>query len=31
MDWEKAEIGNMKSAVAAAAPTAYLRVGFDIL
>jgi hypothetical protein len=31
MDWEKAEIGNMKRAAAAAAPNAYLRIAFDIL
>jgi hypothetical protein len=31
MDWEKAEIGNMKRAAAAAAPSAYLRIAFDIL
>src|SRR6185436_1336685 len=31
MDWEKAEIGNMKRAVAAAAPNAYLRIAVDIL
>jgi hypothetical protein len=31
MDWEKAAIGNMKSAVAAAAPNANLRIAFDIL
>jgi hypothetical protein len=30
MDWEKAEIGNTKSAIAAAAPNAYLRIAFDI-
>jgi hypothetical protein len=30
MDWEKAEIGNTKSAVAAAAPNAYLRIDFNI-
>jgi hypothetical protein len=30
MDWEKAEIGNTKSAVAAAAPNACLRTAFNI-
>src|SRR6266540_2899027 len=30
MDWEKAEIGNTKRAVAAAAPNAYLRISFNI-
>jgi hypothetical protein len=31
MDWEKAEIGITKRAVAAAAPNAYLRIPFNIL
>jgi hypothetical protein len=31
MDWEKAEIGNTKRAVAAAAPNACLRIAFNIL
>jgi hypothetical protein len=31
MDWENAEIGNTKRAVAATAPNAYLRIAFDIL
>jgi hypothetical protein len=30
MDWEKAEIGITKRAVAAAAPNAYLRILFSI-
>jgi hypothetical protein len=30
MDWEKAEIGITKRAVAAAAPNAYLRISFNI-
>jgi hypothetical protein len=30
MDWEKAEIGNTKRTVAAAAQNAYLRIDFNI-
>jgi hypothetical protein len=30
MDWEKAEIGITKRAVAAAAPNAYVRIAFNI-